>query len=316
MRRAGRVLAALGLVLAAPAGAGCTGPPAAMLATTDGADGQARIAVGLPDRARPFVLDTGAPVSALRESIAAELGLPHQPIALDQISGATGRPFQERVTVPAVTLGGLTLHDVPFLILPRSHAADATMAGLIGADLFAAYDLELDFARHRLAFWPAGSCRPPDMASLPIEVGRSEHVTVPLALDGAAMDGLIDTGAAQSLLRLDAAHRLFGLDAPSGRTPQIGEVLGADGGRIPAYGYPFATLTLGAVRLAHPVILLIPDETRRVHHPLVGADGQLHIPEDGLPDFILGMPALRQLHLIIAYRERRLYVAAVPPGAP
>ena len=301
-------LALLLLALAGPARPDCAG---IVLPLMDGADGQPRIAVGLPDGARRFVLDTGAPVSVLRESVVAELGLAHQPINLDAVAGATGRAFQERVVVPQVVLGGAVFDDVGFLIQPRSHAANADMAGLIGADLFARYDLELDYARHRIVLLPQGACRPPGMAALTVEIRRSRHVLVPLVADGQRIAGLLDTGAAESLMKMDAAHRFFGVDPAEAQRLPAGLVAGADGGQMPAYLYGLRTLALGPVTLDRPHLLLITDQTRERHPLVAGAPDA----ETGLPDFVLGMSALRRLHLIVAYGEGRLYVAEAARGA-
>ncbi|HLY55332.1 MAG TPA: retropepsin-like aspartic protease, partial [Stellaceae bacterium] len=164
MRRSltGAALLLVALVTSAAA-AICPGDPDILLQTTDGADGQARIVVGIGGVSRSFILDTGAPLSVLRESVVDELGLQHVPIPLDAISGATGRPFQEGVIVPLVEFGSAQRKDVGFLIEPRSHAANGKQAGLIGANLFGPDDLELDFAHHRIALRAPGSCRPDTM---------------------------------------------------------------------------------------------------------------------------------------------------------
>ena len=299
--------AALLLVAWAASAAATTCPhdPDILLQTTDGADGQARIAVGIGGVPRNFIFDTGAPLSVLRESVVDELGLQHVPIPLDAISGATGRPFQEGAIVPLVELGSAQRKDVGFLIEPRSHAENDKQAGLIGANLFGADDLELDFAHHRIALRAPGSCRPDTMPGLPLTVTPSRHVLVRVLLDGQGVKALIDTGAAQSILLVEAAHRLYGID-PS-LLPHAGEIIGADGGRIAAYARPFGTLAMGSIVLNNPPVVIVPDQTHRMRRPLSGTAG---LDEDaGLPDLVLGMPILRRLHLIIAYRDATLYVA-------
>jgi predicted aspartyl protease len=304
------MLATALLEIGTAASAECEGTT---IASTRGADGLPRVTARLLDRDFPFVLDTGAPVSAIRESVVEILQLPHRPIRLDAVSGVTGRPFQERVVVPHVQLGATVVDDVSFLIEPRSHASDDGPVGLIGADLFARFDLELDLAADRIRLLAPGSCRPPEMTAVPATILPSRHIVLDVVLDGQRLSGLLDTGATRSLLKLDAAHRLFGLDPGSPTVRQIGEILGADGGRMPAYGHPFAALGLGGTILDRPDILLFADQTQREHKPLATAEGNPVEAEAGLPDLVLGLPVLRRLHLIVAYRDRLLYVAPASP---
>jgi hypothetical protein len=296
------------LALAVPAAAEC---PGITLQTVNGSDSQPRILVGLPDGDRRFILDTGAPMSTLRESVVEALHLPHLPMPLDVASGVTGRPFQERTLVAHLDLGGIGIDNVGFLIEPRSHAEDPERAGLIGADLFARFDLDLELGVGRIRLLAPGSCRPSGMVPVEVQVQPSRHVLVPFVLDGVRVTGLLDSGASRSILLFDAAHRMFGLDPSGPGIRQIGEVTGADGGRMPAYAHGFGALVLGPATLDRPDILLVGDETRREHRPLTGADGSLPptTAETGLPDFILGMSSLRRLHLIMSYRDRVLYVA-------
>ncbi len=302
----------LGLALAA-AGAAADCPAVAVLTTTDGADGQPRITVAIDGGDRLFVLDTGAPAGVLRESVAEELGLARKPIPLNAVTGVGGRPFEEQTVVPKVGLGGLTLTDVAFLIQPRSHAAEPDMAGLIGADLFSRYDLDLDLRHHRIALLAPGTCRPGGMASMALTVLPSHHVIAAVGLDGTRIDALIDSGASQSIMTLDAARRFFGIDPEAGGGRPVGEIVAADGGRVPAYVHLFRSLSLGSVALGDVPVVLMGDETKRMHRPLSDGDGKLAAGGGGgLPDFILGMTQLRRLHLIIAYADRMLYVADAP----
>ena len=107
-----------------------------------------------------------------------------------------------------------------------------------------------------------------------------------IVIDGKEIAAQIDTGSSRSLFSLDEAQRLFGFDASALAALQ-------EDGLGRRQKYPFKALTFGGVSVANPDIILVPDAESRLHGP---------------PHIILGMGILRQLHLYISYREKKLYV--------
>jgi len=103
------------------------------------------------------------------------------------------------------------------------------------------------------------------------------------------MRATIDTGASRSVMSLELAKNLFDLDE---KDPKLTAV----NGRFHALHYPFGALTLQGISVLHPDIELISEK-------------ESHVP-DGDPKLILGMGILRQLHIYIAYKEKKLYVTA------
>ena len=115
---------------------------------------------------------------------------------------------------------------------------------------------------------------------------------------------MIDTGAAVSVLTLDAFHRRFGLSKDSDGVRLGGFIGGAERSRIEAYRYGFRQLAVNGITLDNPTIALIPDETRRIHKV-----ANFGLRDVGLPDLILGMSELSALHLYINYADSVIYVA-------
>jgi hypothetical protein len=109
-------------------------------------------------------------------------------------------------------------------------------------------------------------------------------------------------------MTLGTAHRLFGLDVTSPGVRLIGRMQGADAGSVNAYGYGFGKLSLRDITLGAPAIMLVPDETRRMHRVI--APGQKEA--EGLPDLVVGMPELRRLQLLVAYASKQLFVQMAP----
>ncbi len=139
------------------------------------------------------------------------------------------------------------------------------------------------------------------MGQQPITVAPSGHVFVNLELDNERISALFDTGASHSIVTLNAAHRLFGLDTRSPGVALVGSMMTADGGKTDAYRYRFKTLALKGITLKDPVMALVRDETRRMR--IIRPAGTPSPGEsEGLPDLILGLSEIRTLHLFIAYR--------------
>jgi predicted aspartyl protease len=296
----------------------CPPRPLASVVLSLGPNGIPIVPVELNGTGKLLMLDTGAPLSVLREAVVEQLGLPRFSIPLDMIKGVGGRPFEQRAVAEMVRFGEVEQRSISFLIEPRSHAPDPDNAGLVGADMFSRYDLALDFPGHRLSLFQRGSCPPalPSgdrlMVQMAIRVLPSGHVLVPVALDGKLVEALLDTGASNSVLTLDAAHRLFGVDENSPGLARIGEIIGADGGRLPAYARHFKTLALGTIKLNNPTLELMPNETNRIHRVI--RPGSADADEQGIPDLILGMDQLHALSLYIAYGDRVLYAFGTDDG--
>jgi predicted aspartyl protease len=96
----------------------------------------------------------------------------------------------------------------------------------------------------------------------------------------------LDTGSTISLINMQAAASLGIYPA----SPQLSLV--RDTGQYRLYAYPFQTMEIGPVSVKYPRIAIASDS----FFPGLGSD------------LVLGMDALRQMHLTIAYGERRLYI--------
>ena len=98
---------------------------------------------GQPVRA---ILDTGAGTSAILRGAAERLHLPLRTVDGLNVSGVGGRA-QTMSTRVDVTYGGVTVRHAQMLVVGGSHGIDVDM--VLGQDLLADYDLEIDLA-HRL----------------------------------------------------------------------------------------------------------------------------------------------------------------------
>lgn len=93
----------------------------------------------------PFLVDTGADHSVLSVELARALKLP--PAGFARVNGIAGAAVAPRGTVGRLEVGGRRLERFAAPLLPREHLG---ALGLVGLDLLAGQQVEIDFARRRM----------------------------------------------------------------------------------------------------------------------------------------------------------------------
>jgi hypothetical protein len=186
--------------------------------------------------------------------------------------------------------------------------------GLLSPDVFVNYDLDLDFGSDKLNFFQQDHCdgaviywQPSAIAVIPFELNSSNHIRFPVALDGIPLTAVLDTGAYHTVLNRNVAERELGLDFAAEGTEQVG-VLGDDGDEI--YSRQFQSLSVEGIEVSNPTLDILPDLWASGLRSFFG------MPTAGdLPDVIVGMSALSQLHVDIAYGEKKLYITEAVPAS-
>lgn len=135
-----------------------------------------------------YILDTGAPVTQLHET------------------RAQGAGFVDPAQRGQVRIAGLTLADRPFTVTDldaRTHAFPTPIAGVIGADLLAAYVVDVSFTPCRVAIHPLGEA-PPFEATTSLALGRAATARASVADGPRTLTGefVIATGSDTSI-RID-----------------------------------------------------------------------------------------------------------------
>jgi hypothetical protein len=262
---------------------------------------------GVPEN---FIFDTGGFFSQIGPAAAASLHLPVQPGGreLYDVRGVISR---DQAEADSFTLGKVTRAHVVLQLSPNVGAFDGSpVDGILALDMLSGADADLDFGADTLKLFSEDHCpgkgvtwRPPAIAVAPIVLARN-HITVPVMLDGHEFNTVIDTGASDTALTRAAAKRIFGLTPGDADTPRYGELNGDPA--LPTYIHWFKSLTFGQVSVGEPGVLVIPDDRSRD-----AARESLAIP-----DLILGMDVLRNLHIYLAMGERKIYVTpASQPSA-
>ncbi len=311
---AGAVVA-LGLAAASPALAEECQPltPVASLRTLPAPDGIAMLVPAKVDGVEQMMLiDTGGVHSEISERTADKLRLLRRRSPVSQY-GVLGQSTDTMARAHSFTLGDLHANSIDFMVSKNPAGSDNSFNGVIAPSLLRQFDVELDFAQHRLTllspnhcagqvvYWPAST-----ITVLPFHATPSGHIVVPVVLDGVRMDALIDTGMTFTTLSLETARDQFGLMPGDAATPNVGNLPGNHRAKI--YGHSFESLRLGDIVVHQPDVMVIPD--------LVAAqaakDGQTGddpaAADKRLPNLLIGMDVLHDLHLYIAYQEGKLYI--------
>ncbi len=275
----------------------CQLPQIASLDMETEDSGVVTVPVTINDMSGRWLVDTGNVTSMVADTVARRLGLRR---TLNPLGGALlgGIAIREFATADTVTFAGMRASRVTLALAPEAVLPSNTI-GMLAPDVMRNYDIEFDFAAGKFNVFEPNSCPGHAVywthsvfAQVPIKLDAVGHITIPVTLDGKTLTAAVDTGAEGSIMSLDAARELFGIDAGNPALKSLGDQEINGLARAAAYRYPFASLTLEGVAVGNPNITIL--KTGGYHH--------------GLPDLVLGIETLRQLHMYIAYQEGAIYL--------
>ncbi len=153
-----------------------------------------------------MVVDTGAEVTTLTPAAAAQLGL-NGPGRTHVLHGVAGDVAARNVKVSEIRLGGQLLrHDIGVDIgeLPSFDKANPPIAGLLGIDALAGFEIELDLPARRLALYNAVGCGNyspwQDAVAVPFQRSRAGLMFVDARIGGRKVRALLDSGARTTLV--------------------------------------------------------------------------------------------------------------------
>ena len=292
--------------------------------TVTGPAGFMLVPVKIGDAQRLLLFDTGGSISGVTPQTAQELHLPtyDSRVSLTGVNGAVSRRY---TIIPSVTIGTAESKSAQYMILPNGvlPGIAGTLAPATGVDI------DLDFAGKKLSFFSTNHCEgkvvywsAQAVAVVPMRVAGSpaggtglgtEHIIIPVTLDGKQLEALIDTGAGNNALNLRVATDRFSIDVNAPDVQQIGQFENKPSAKI--YRKRFGTLSFEGVTVTNPVIDLLPDEMTRALGDTRPTGSLIREADRGLPDLIIGMPVLNKTHMYIAYRERKVYITPAGDAA-
>lgn len=216
-----------------------------------------------------LLLDTGAEAGLVTPDAATALALKSDAGHISMMEGTGGvGGYSRNVLLRRLVIGGLTITDrtAPIGSLPAIPRIEPAVAGLIGADLLANYDVELDPRAGRMVLYTiAGVCSSAQLLSwrgtydeVPLR-RAGDRLLAEVVLDGKAVTALVDTGALSVILNTDAAERLGVGPEMLARDPG-GVAGGVDLRPVEYHWHQFASLRVGQEVVSKPVITVLPFE--------------------------------------------------------
>jgi hypothetical protein len=281
------------------------------------------IPVTIKDKQKLMLLDTGGGFSEMTSQAADEFGLSRGHAAYEQYN-VSGERSSDFVRAP-LQIGSLKASEFKLIVAPENSVIydDPRFAGIIGPDILALADVDVDFGTDKLnlispdhcagkvIYWPASA-----VAVVPMTLIWNGHIVIQVKLDGHLERAFLDTGASNTTLVQATAESTYGLKMGSPDAPEDGAL--QDRPNLRTYHHTFKTLEFEGISVSNPQVELIPDPDWWIGSesaaPSVGSHlPSLHRDESGVT-MLIGMNVLRHFHLYIAYKESKLYIT--PAGQP
>ena len=211
-----------------------------------------------------LIADSGAFFSTLTPEAAKQFQLPYKFFPGLFVEGVGGAESARVARVRKFTLMGLghTWDDVEFIVAGSSFDSEA--AGLLGQNVFRIADVEYDLAngvirlvkpkgdckRTGLAYWAEAAQKPFSVIDIESADVRQPHTKSFAYLNGVKIRVIFDTGAAQSLLTLDAAKRA-GITRTSAGVTDGGYSFGLGHKVTPTWITRFSSFKIGDEEIHH-----------------------------------------------------------------
>ena len=244
-----------------------------------------------------LVVDTGAEGSLVSSEAVARFGLERDTTRRTTINSVGGQITMANAWVRSFIVGNLETPQVSLAVgpLPALGEPASPLAGLVGADYLAAFDIEFDLPRQRMALYRLVDCGPgfspwsdPAMV-LPLRRFRRGLLLLDVQIDRQPVVALIDSGARLSSIRTEVAERLGVGPAALARDPLTA------GSGVDLIAMAGCLHRFAAVRIGSEVL----------------RDQEIEVAPLALPgaDMLLGADYLRTRHVWLSYSTQRLFLA-------
>ena len=172
-----------------------------------------------------LVVDTGAEVSLLTPESAARLTLAQDGGPGTTLLGVSGSVHSDNVRLHSMEVGAIHRADLSMTVgaLSGFERTALPVSGLLGDDLLARYDVELDVPDHRMALYETRNCTGFSPVGFdawhhdfePVRLRRTASglAFMSVTVDGKPLRALLDSGARSSLMTRAAAHAIGVTDA-------------------------------------------------------------------------------------------------------
>lgn len=255
---------------------------------TPNALGSRDVTVSVNGVAAPWLVDTGAQITTVSESLAQRIGLRALPAPLT-VRGATGFARGKLAIIDRLTIGAAEVRHAPVLILPD---ASLEIGGLPRIEAILGLPVLVAFGR---AAWldggktlALGEAAPPVPADAPRLYWHEEGIGVPVSTPLGVRGAQLDTGANTTYLR-PAARALLDPATQASAFSRRGKVGGAGGViETPEIVYPRLALEVLGARVVLRDVPLVDEP----------GEGAARLGEDvagGFATLILDFETMRAL---------------------
>ena len=228
----------------------------------------------------------------------------------------SGLTNQDLVRVGSLSIAGATVSNLQLPVAnDRDMGHSEPYDGIFTGNLFAQYDINFDFGGKKFNFLDPTSCTDPNqvaywphavVAVVPMTLSDGK-ITVPVTIGGHVINAILDMGSDHTVVRRAVAEDTLGLGdkdmAPDGDHE--------DGMGMRIYVHTFPQISFGGVIAQNvPVRIQTNSMVHPIHSaPVLGSRATFAINPGGrIPDLVMGMDVLHQLHIYAAYSEKKLYV--------
>ena len=274
--------------------------------------GRPLVPVSVGGRYEKLLVDTAGYYGMITWGAVTRLDLHRVPVQSHLYYLLNGDSMSYMAIAHDVRVGDISVDDYPFLVMPPDWSTPG-VAGTLAPNTLSHYDVEFDFGASRINLYQPTHCDGHTVywtngarVSLPLRLDAANNMHVTATIDGTEMDAVIDTGSATSILRSDEAAAVMGHTLDDSELVHAGT--GHDNG-WDSYRHHFQTLRIGGLTVRDPDILIMTDKLSQVREP-DEVDKGFRIVGMQAPPLIIGMSALRQLHLYVAYKDEMLYATA------
>jgi hypothetical protein len=254
-------------------------------------DGRVAIPVQMEGHDYRLMVDTGGYINTVTPQLVKQEGY-HPRESPGELVGMGTTRLNTYVTAKDFAIGRSHGKDFQFFV---DDFNDGFVDGTLAPQVLAVYDVDLDFGHGKFNLISPDHCPGAGIywadaaATVPIEIKDKTHIRIPVMVDGKEIMATVDTGAHTSFITMGAARRHLNVDEKNPALKLRGNIP-VNGMVGPVYNYPFQSLNFGGVTVSHPHIEMVGDKVW------------------GEDDLLLGIGILRQLHIYIAYKERKMYI--------
>lgn len=217
-----------------------------------------------------------------------------------QIAGVGGSASMFLVRIRDMAVGPSHVSNANFSVVDALD--QASFAAIVGADFLSQADMEVSLADKQARFFHADGCADQGLAywdsnalDIPMDSMslKDQRQIIEVEVNGQKVRATIDTGAASSVLSLEAAGRA-GITPQSAGVAPAGIMTGIGSEKVPAYNAPFDSFTIGGETINNPHIRIADWHLTQ----WFGRNG---------PEMLLGRDFLKTHRVLLAMSQHKLY---------